>query len=181
MALMMWVSSLNAVKNFNMTRVYISIGSNIEPLYHIRKGLTHLQHQFGSLILSSVYESQAIGFKGDNFYNLAAGFDTPMTLHQVVDILRHIEQVNGRQQQSKRFSARTLDLDLLLYNDLILKADNLEIPRNEISQYAFVLLPLAEIAPTARHPLTGQCYIDMVKQFDHPEQSLWRINVDVTP
>ena len=104
-----------------------------------------------------------------------------MTLHQVVDILRHIEQVNGRQQQSKRFSARTLDLDLLLYNDLILKADNLEIPRNEISQYAFVLLPLAEIAPTARHPLTGQCYIDMVKQFDHPEQSLWRINVDVTP
>jgi 2-amino-4-hydroxy-6-hydroxymethyldihydropteridine diphosphokinase len=164
-----------------MARVYISIGSNIEPLHHIRTSLTHLQHQFGPLILSSVYESQAIGFKGDNFYNLVAGFDTSMTLYQVVDILRYIEQMNGRQRQSKRFSARTLDLDLLLYDDLILKADNLEIPRDEISQYAFVLLPLAEIAPTARHPLTGQRYTDMLKQFNHSEQPLWRINVNVNP
>lgn len=180
MALVMSVSSLNGVRNLNMARVYISIGSNIEPLHHIRAGLTHLQRQFGPLILSSVYESQAVGFKGDNFYNLVTGFDTSMTIYQVVDILRHIEQVNGRQRQSKRFSARTLDLDLLLYDDLILKADNLEVPRDEISQYAFVLLPLAEIAPTARHPLTGQRYSEMVKQFNHPEQPLWRINVDVT-
>lgn len=164
-----------------MARVYLSMGSNIEPLHHIRTGLTHLQRQFGPLILSSVYESQAVGFKGDNFYNLVTGFDTSMTIYQVVDILRHIEQVNGRQRQSKRFSTRTLDLDLLLYDDLILKTDNLEVPRDEISQYAFVLLPLAEIAPTARHPLTGQRYIDMVKQFNHPDQPLWRINVDVTP
>jgi len=179
--LVMSVSSLNAARNPNMARVYLSMGSNIEPLHHIRTGLTHLQRQFGPLILSSVYESQAVGFKGDNFYNLVTGFDTSMTIYQVVDILRHIEQVNGRQRQSKRFSARTLDLDLLLYDDLILKADNLEVPRDEISQYAFVLLPLAEIAPTAKHPLTGQRYIDMVKQFNHPEQSLWRIDVDVIP
>lgn len=181
MVLVMSVSSLNAARNLNMARVYLSMGSNIEPLRHIRTGLTHLQRQFGPLILSSVYESQAVGFKGDNFYNLVTGFDTSMTIYQVVDILRHIEQVNGRQRQSKRFSARTLDLDLLLYDDLILKADNLEVPRDEISQYAFVLLPLAEIAPTARHPLTGQRYTDMVKQFNHPEQSLWRIDVDVSP
>lgn len=180
MVLVMLVSSLNAGINFNMARVYLSMGSNIEPLHHIRTGLTHLQRQFGPLILSSVYESQAVGFEGDNFYNLVTGFDTSMIIYQVVDILRHIEQVNGRQRQSKRFSARTLDLDLLLYDDLILKADNLEVPRDEISQYAFVLLPLAEIAPTARHPLTGQRYIDMVKQFNHPDQPLWRINVDVT-
>jgi 2-amino-4-hydroxy-6-hydroxymethyldihydropteridine diphosphokinase len=164
-----------------MARVYISIGSNIEPLHHIRTGLTHLQRQFGPIILSSVYESQAVGFKGNNFYNLAAGFDTALTIYQVIDILRHIEQQNGRQRHSKRFSARTLDLDLLLYDDLILKADNLEVPRHEITQYAFVLLPLAEIAPTVRHPLTGQRYTDIAKQFNDPAQPLWRLNVDVSP
>ena len=165
-----------------MARVYISIGSNIKPLHHIRTGLTHLQSQFRPLILSSVYESQAVGFKGNNFYNLAAGFDTRLTIYQVVDILRHIEHQNGRQRQhGKQFSDRTLDLDLLLYDDLILKVDNLEIPRHEITQYAFVLLPLAEIAPTGRHPLTGQRYTDMAKQFSDSAQLLWRLNVEVNP
>jgi 2-amino-4-hydroxy-6-hydroxymethyldihydropteridine diphosphokinase len=162
-----------------MARVYISIGSNIEPLHYIRAGLTDLQHQFGPLILSSVYESQAVGFEGNNFYNLVAGFDTVLTIYQVVDRLRYVEQQNGRQRHGKRFSARTLDLDLLLYDDLILTADNLEVPRNEITQYAFVLLPLAEIAPTIRHPLTGQRYIDMAKQFNDPAQLLWRIDIEL--
>lgn len=162
-----------------MARVYISIGSNIEPLHHIRTGLTVLQHQFGPLILSSVYESQAVGFEGNNFYNLVAGFDTMLTIYQVVDMLRYVEQQNGRQRHGKRFSARTLDLDLLLYDDLILTADNLEVPRHEITQYAFVLLPLAEIAPTVRHPITGQHYTDIAKQFNDPAQLLWRIEVEL--
>jgi 2-amino-4-hydroxy-6-hydroxymethyldihydropteridine diphosphokinase len=165
-----------------MARVYVSVGSNINPLYHIRQGLAKLQQHYGSLILSSVYESYPVGFSGDNFYNLVVGFDTTSDAYTVNVILHQIEHQQGRQQQGeKAYNARTLDLDLLLYDDVIIKDSILEIPRPEIMQYAFVLLPLSEIAPDARHPLTQAYYADMWQQFDQQNQSLWRVSVDVDP
>ena len=74
-----------------MSRVYVSIGSNIEPLRYIRAGLAAIQQTFGALILSSIYESKAVGFEGDNFYNLVAGFDTDMEIPTVINQLRIIE------------------------------------------------------------------------------------------
>jgi len=159
-----------------MTRVYVSIGSNIEPLRHVRTGLADLRRHFGKLISSSVYETTAIGFEGDNFYNLVVGFDTDKGIYDVAHILRTIEKNHGRQRTSNRFSARTLDLDILLYNDLILNDDKVEVPREEIMKYAFVLLPLVEIAPTLRHPITGQSYTDLWQAFDNKGQFLKMIN-----
>ncbi len=165
-----------------MARVYISVGSNIEPVYHIRGGLAELQQYYGTLILSSVYESEAIGFNGDNFYNLVVGLDTTDDVYAVNQTLHRIERQQGRQLQGKKaYNARMLDLDLLLYGDLIIKNDELEIPRPEITQYAFVLLPLSEIAPDARHPLTQEYYTDIWQRFDQKSQSLWRVAVNVYP
>jgi 2-amino-4-hydroxy-6-hydroxymethyldihydropteridine diphosphokinase len=153
----------------------VSIGSNIEPLRYIRIGLADMQQQFGALTLSSVYESEAVGFEGDNFYNLVAGFNTCMAVQTVANILRIIEKNNDRKRSCERFSARTLDLDVLLYDDLIVK----EVPRDDILKYAFVLLPLAEIAPDVKHPVTKQRLGDLAQAFDKTGQPLWRIDVSV--
>ncbi|TGO03096.1 2-amino-4-hydroxy-6-hydroxymethyldihydropteridine pyrophosphokinase [Candidatus Thiomargarita nelsonii] len=158
-----------------MAQVYVSIGSNIEPNSHIRAGLADMRQRFGTLTLSPVYESEAVGFDGDNFYNLVAAFETGVDVHSVANILREIEKNNGRKRTEKRFSARTLDLDILLYDDLIFK--DMNVPRNEILKYAFVLLPLSEIAPALKHPVTGQSYADLWQAFDKQGESLWRIDV----
>lgn len=163
-----------------MARVYVSIGSNIEPQHYVRTGLADMRQHFGDLILSNVYETEAVGFEGNNFYNLVAGFDTHYEVHQVADTLRAIETNNGRQRTANRFNARTLDLDILLYNDLIIKNNQLEIPHNEIMKYAFVLLPLVEIAPTVRHPVTGQTFAELWQTFDKKEQFLKIVNCETS-
>ena len=144
-----------------MTRVYLSIGSNIEKEKYIRHGVQCVAMRYAPLTLSKVYESPAIGFKGDNFYNLVVALDTEDTLEQISAVLAEIEQRNGRVRNGTRFGARTLDIDLLLYGDLVVSNKLHHIPRPEIDEYACILRPLAEIAPDARHPKTGITYREM--------------------
>ena len=158
-----------------MAQVYVSIGSNIEPRRYISSGLDSMQQHFGGLILSSVYESEAVGFEGDNFLNLVALFETYKTIDELIAILQQIEADNDRKRVGKRFSARTLDLDILLYDDLI--NEELAIPRDEILKYAFVLLPLSELAPNAKHPMTGQTYANLWQDFDKKGPDLWKVEV----
>ena len=162
-----------------MAKIYISIGSNIDAEKNIRIAIHALQEHYGKLILSSVYESEAVGFEGDNFLNLVAGVKTDEDVHSVVKTLRKIEDENGRDRSSPRFSARTVDLDLLLYDDLILKEDGLELPRDEITKNAFVLLPLEEIAPQLIHPMSGNTMCDHWMNFDKESQKLWAIDFKV--
>lgn len=145
---------------------YISIGSNIDKEKNIPASLEALKAQFGNLIISSIYESEPVGFTGDPFYNLVVGFDSNLDVNEVFQILKQIELDNGRNRDCKKFSARTLDLDLLLYGDLILTEDRTQLPRHEIEHYAFVLEPLAEIAGHLRHPVSGERYAKMWEQFD---------------
>ena len=162
-----------------MAKIYISIGSNIEAEKNIRLAIHALQDYYGKLILSSVYESEAVGFAGDNFLNLVAGLNTEEDVHAVATTLRRIEDENGRDRSGPRFSSRIVDLDLLLYDDLILKEDKLEIPRDEITKNAFVLLPLEEIAPQLIHPVSGKTMCDHWISFDKESQKLWAINFKV--
>ena len=99
-----------------MSRIYISIGSNIEAERHLRLAIAELRKHYEDLRLSSVYESEAVGFDGDNFLNMVVGLDTDEEVHTVVQTLREIEDRHGRIRSGPRFSARTLDLDLLLYD-----------------------------------------------------------------
>ncbi len=158
-----------------MARVYISIGSNIDAENNIRKAVRALEEEYGRLILSSVYESEAVGFEGDNFLNLVASLKTDQDVHQVADKLRQIEDDNGRDRTAERFSPRTIDLDLLLYDDLVLNEANLQLPRDEITKNAFVLLPLEEIAPQLIHPLSGKTMCDHWLNFDKESQKLWAV------
>jgi len=159
-----------------MAKIYISIGSNIDAEKNIRLAIHALQEHYGKLILSSVYESEAVGFDGDNFLNLVASVKTEEDVHTVVATLRKIEDDNGRDRSGPRFSPRTVDLDLLLYDDLVINENGLELPRDEITKNAFVLLPLEEIAPQLIHPISGQTMCDHWLNFDKNSQRLWTIN-----
>lgn len=158
-----------------MTRVYVSVGSNIEREANIRAGVAALAGRYGGLALSSVYQSRAVGFAGEDFYNLVLGFDTDEDVHAVAAFLREVEERYGRIRGAQRFSPRTLDLDLLLYGDRVLDEDGLQLPRDEITRHAHVLLPLCELAPELRHPLTGQSYAALWQSFEHADQHLWPI------
>ncbi len=139
--------------------VYVGIGSNIEAEKYIRLAIKYLHHSFGphcDLQLSPVYKTQAIGFDGNDFFNLVASFMTELSALEVALKLKEIEQQNGRCHNQEKFSARTLDIDLLLYDQAIINDGNISIPRDEIEKYAFVLSPLADLAPDLIHPVSGQ-------------------------
>jgi 2-amino-4-hydroxy-6-hydroxymethyldihydropteridine diphosphokinase len=155
-----------------MPRAYVSVGSNIDPERNVRSCLAALAQRFGPLTLSPVYESQPVGFAGPPFLNLVVSFATDADPYTLARSLRAIEDDHGRQRSGERFGSRTLDLDLLLYGDLILDTPQLRLPRDEIDRYDFVLRPLADIAPEGRHPRSGRTYAALWAEFDRADSHL---------
>ena len=185
-----------------MVAVFIGIGSNIEPQKNISNALALLPSMFPSIVFSRIFESEAIGFKGDNFLNLVARFDSididsididsndfdandldskytgggsnsdPIeTLTLLVKKLKVIENRLGRKQGDKKFSARSIDIDVLLFGDLQTKSPN-QLPRSEILENAYVLWPLAELAPDLKHPGSDKSYAEYWNEFDKSLQKL---------
>ncbi len=162
-----------------MAQVFVSIGSNIDQEKYIHIGIAALHNRYKPIICSTVYESEAVGFVGENFYNLVVGFETTDAIEKVSTHLAKIEDDNGRDRNKPRFSARTLDLDLLLYDFQILETKSITLPRPEIVENAFVLLPLSEIAGEMRDPITNHTYSDLWNRFDQGKQKLWPIECDI--
>jgi len=144
-----------------MAWVWVSIGSNIEREKHVRAAVQALHEQFGSLVVSPVYETPAEGFEGNPFYNLVVGFDTGMTPSALHARLRGIEEANGRTRGADKFSSRTLDIDALTYAEQITDEGGKHLPRDEIMRYAFVLKPLADVAGEQVHPECRRTYSDL--------------------
>ena len=137
-------------------RVYLSLGSNVDPETNLRAAIAELRTRFGAIVVSPAYRYPAVGFEGPDFLNLAAGIDSELEPEPLNDWLHALEDRHGRRRDVPRYSSRTLDIDIVLYADRVLKgAQNLEVPRAELMQ-AFVLQPLADIAPDAIHPILHQ-------------------------
>jgi len=159
-----------------MATIFISIGSNQDAARQIRFGVQRLNEMFTALTLSQVYESEAVGFEGDNFLNLVAKAETQLTIAQVEQVFKAIEKEAGRRRDVPKFSDRALDIDLLLYNDVVCQQP-IRLPRGEILHHAFVLKPLATIAPERKHPVVQQNYQDLWQAFDKKDQQkLWPID-----
>ena len=159
-----------------MTRVYIGVGSNIDRENSIRKGILALKTRFKDILLSPVYESAAVGFEGDDFYNLVAAFDTDESIHDIESYLHEIEIKFGRSREGKTVS-RKLDLDLLLYGDLIYKDKSISLPRKDILEYSFVLKPLADIAGDQLHPESGRSYQELWQEFDVTNKEIKQVGI----
>jgi 2-amino-4-hydroxy-6-hydroxymethyldihydropteridine diphosphokinase len=157
--------------------VFVSVGSNIDRRRNILSALDSLTSEFGELLVSPIYESEAVGFQGENFYNLVVAFNTDLCLDDLVARLHDIEYAHGRSRSDRKFAPRTLDLDLLTYGARVDHQSPHDVPRHEITEYAFVLRPLSEIAGETVHPETGQTYAQMWQAFNDGGQRLWRVEL----
>jgi len=161
-----------------MTVIYLSLGSNVDRHNNITAGLDALALLFGELKISSVYESKSVGFDGSNFFNLVVGAKTNLSIAELSETLKRIEDDNGRKRDGPKFSPRTLDIDILTYDNFVGVESGIELPRAEITKNAFVLLPLAEIAADVLHPQLQKSYRDLWADYDRASQPLWAINFE---
>jgi 2-amino-4-hydroxy-6-hydroxymethyldihydropteridine diphosphokinase len=139
-----------------MARVYLSLGSNQEPHRYLPIAIEELRARFGDIDVSPAYRSAAVGFDGADFVNLAVGLDTELSPTELNDWLHALEDRHGRRRDVPRYADRTLDVDIVLYDDLVAQGSgHLDIPRKEL-KHAFVLKPIVDIAPDIRHPVSGK-------------------------
>lgn len=133
----------------------LSLGSNIAPEHYLRLAAAALRARFPDVVFSPVYRTPAVGFDGDEFLNAGARLTSDLDALALDAWLHALEDAHGRRRDGPRFSSRTLDIDLVFYDDLVLRgAGNLQLPRPEL-RYAFVLQPLVDIAPEFVDPLSG--------------------------
>jgi len=159
-----------------MAKVYLSLGSNIHRYFNIQSALDALVALDEQIEVSSVYESEAVGFDGDHFLNLVVGMTVEMPLAEFSVWLKALEDRHGRDRQQAKFSGRTLDVDILTWDDAVGLVSGVQLPRNEITKNAFVLQPLAEIAGELVHPFYGISFSQLWQQFDQNSQNLWPVD-----
>jgi 2-amino-4-hydroxy-6-hydroxymethyldihydropteridine diphosphokinase len=155
-----------------MHRAYLSLGSNIEPERHLRAAVAELRARFGSLRVSPVYRSKAVGFDGPDFLNLAVGLDTDLDPVALDAWLHALEARLGRRRGGPRYASRTLDIDIVLFDDIVMQGPgHLRIPRPELAE-PFVLIPLHDIAPDAREPVSGRSLAELAAERPHGRKAL---------
>lgn len=147
-------------------KAYLSLGSNLEPERHLRAAIDALRARFGEIVVSPVYRVPAVGFEGPDFLNAAAIIDTDLDPFALVAWLHALEADNGRIRGDVKFNDRTLDVDLVYFDDLELDLPELQLPRPEL-RHAFVLRPLADIAPAFVDPVRKVTLAELWRA--HPE------------
>lgn len=154
-----------------MPGVYVAAGSNVEPRQHLALASRELCREFPGVRFSPWYQNKAVGFEGDDFINFVAGFDTELPVEEVLPRLHAIETLCGRPRGAPRWAPRSMDLDMLLYGDLVLDEPKLKLPRPDLLKRAFMLGPLAKLAPDLVHPTSKLTIGELWERFDraaHP-------------
>jgi 2-amino-4-hydroxy-6-hydroxymethyldihydropteridine diphosphokinase len=154
-----------------MARVYVAAGSNIEPEQNIACAIAQLRQQFPGLRLSSWYRNRAAGFEGEDFINLVVEIESALPVHELQSSLHRIEELCGRPRAAPRWAPRTMDLDILLYEDMVCDEPHLKLPRPDLLKRAYMLGPLADLAPDLIHPTAKKTIGVLWRQFDraaHP-------------
>jgi 2-amino-4-hydroxy-6-hydroxymethyldihydropteridine diphosphokinase len=137
-------------------KAYLSLGSNLAPEDNLRSAFAALRERFGPIVASAVYRFPAVGFDGPDFLNAAAAIDSDLDPFALNDWLHALEDAHGRDRSGPRFGNRPLDIDIVFYDALVLEGPgHLQLPRDEL-KHAFVLMPLAEIAPDLVDPRSGR-------------------------
>jgi len=163
-----------------MTDVYVAVGSNVDPLTNLRRALNELSKHY-ALRLSPVYRNRAVGFEGDDFINLVVGFATEDTVEQVIERLHSAEAGCGRPRDAPKWAPRTMDLDLLLYGDIVRNESGIKLPRADLVKRAYMLRPMAELAPQVRHPILDKTMQNIWNEFDRAAHVMTRVDFPFRP
>jgi len=155
-----------------VTRVVLSLGSNIRREYNIRRAVTAIRKLYGELEISPVYETSSVGFDGPSFLNLVLGFYSTDSVESIRARLHEVEAKAGRVRGRKSFSSRVLDIDIILFGERNLRERGYNIPRDEIEKYAYALKPLSDLYPDLVHPVTGLTIKQMWHGFKPDNQTL---------
>ena len=157
--------------------MYVSAGSNVSPVESLAKAMTALRTAFPDLVVSSAYANGAVGFSGADFINLALGFTTALSLAAVLDELHAIERLCGRGRTDEKWAPRRMDLDVLLFGDLVGEFPGARLPRPDLVRRAYMLGPLAAIAPEVVHPTLHRSIGALWAEFDRAAHPLRRLNL----
>lgn len=160
-----------------MATVFVSLGSNIDPEANLHIGISELRKHFGELQISAVYRNAAVGFVGDDFLNLVVGFESDLPPEAICAEIEVIHNLAGREPNRGKWESRPLDIDLLLYNDLVMEERPIRVPRSDLLEYGFVLRPMAELVPDLVHPVTGKTMLEHWQEFDQSSHPLEVVGV----
>jgi 2-amino-4-hydroxy-6-hydroxymethyldihydropteridine diphosphokinase len=162
-----------------MSTVFVAIGSNIDPGARLPQAARALKQRFPGARFSACYRNSAFGFEGDDFVNTVVGFDTELPIQQLLIVLRGIEAQCGRGRADPRWGPRAIDLDLLLYDQAVEHGVGYTVPRPDLTRRAYMLGPLAELAPQWLYPPAGPTIGELWEQFPRTEHVLHRDALDL--
>lgn len=154
-----------------MADAYVAAGSNVSPRASLGRALALLGAEFPGLRASRAYSNAAVGFEGDDFINLVVQIPAAIPSEDLLDRLKAIERRCGREPGAQKWGPRTLDLDLLLHGDRVGRVAGKLLPHPDLLTRAWVLGPLAELAPALEHPVVRERMDSLWRRFDrgaHP-------------
>jgi 2-amino-4-hydroxy-6-hydroxymethyldihydropteridine diphosphokinase len=169
-----------ALNEPSMPQVFVAAGSNVDPVKHMQLAIGQLTRAFGEVRFSPWYQNAAAGFAGSDFVNLVAAFTTELSVEELISVLRGIETACGRPRHAPRWAPRSMDLDVLLYGDLICQRPGLTLPRPDLLLRAYMLGPLADLAPELIHPSAKVAIGELWRRFDQNAHPMKRLTPEAT-
>jgi 2-amino-4-hydroxy-6-hydroxymethyldihydropteridine diphosphokinase len=161
-----------------MPEVFVAAGSNVRPRYHLRRALALMREAWPGLRVSGAYANKAVGFEGDDFINLVAGFVTDEPLAGLLMRLHAIETACGRPREAPKWAPRSMDLDVLLYGDTVGEFPGAVLPRPDLLRRPYMLGPLAELAPDLVHPVAGRSMAELWAELDRGGHEMVRVGLE---
>jgi 2-amino-4-hydroxy-6-hydroxymethyldihydropteridine diphosphokinase len=161
--------------------VYVAAGSNVEPVANLRRALEVLAGHYPGLRCSRAYRNAAVGFAGEDFVNLVVAFETDDDVRTVLGHLHEAEAACGRARDAPKWAPRSMDLDILLYGSTVADEPGLVLPRPDLVRRAYMLGPMAELAPGLAHPVSGSTMRELWSAFDRDAHPMRPVDLGWAP